>query len=183
MPLNSPLTVSVPKGSVQVRCVPAHCIVLALLDFTCVCQSNPFDSHVCVCVPAPCASCYASCNVLCLQRHQQKWIWAPVCSYLPPHYLLLLGQPACPHRAEGGACTASSGGRVLDIPIKCVSKRKRCVLALSACAYVCVWVYMCKLVRVNMCICECVYQCDTSHHCNDLWPGVSHWCTKPMFLF
>lgn len=139
MPLNSPLTVSVPKGSVQVRCVPAHCIVLALLDFTCVCQSNPFDSHVCVCV-RPGSLCVMLCLLQCAvppaapaEMNLSSRLLLP-----PPHYLLLLGQPACPHRAEGGACTASSGGRVLDIPIKCVSKRKRCVLALSACAYVCV---------------------------------------------
>ena len=46
------------------------------------------------------------------------------------------------------------------------------------CLCVCVCVYMCKLVGVNMCmhvcVCECVYHRDTSHHCNDLWPGVSH---------
>lgn len=88
MPLNSPLTVSVPKGSVQVRCVPAHCIVLTLLDFTCVCQSNPFDSHVCVCASRllvrhvmPLAMCCASSGT---SRNESELPSAPTSPPLSP---------------------------------------------------------------------------------------------------
>lgn len=82
-------------GSVQVLWVPVDCAVLAVLVFTSECQSNPFDSHVCLGVLRV---TLCSCNVLRLQHYQQKWIWAPSPLTSPSlaRYLLPLGQPACP---------------------------------------------------------------------------------------
>lgn len=115
---------------------------------------------MCVCV-CPGSLCVMLCLLLCAvppaapaEMNLSSRLLLP-----PPNYLLLLGQPACPHRAEGGACTASSRGRVLDIPIKCVRKRKRCVLALSACVCVCVCTCANLLGLICACMCVCVSVC------------------------
>lgn len=128
-------------GSELVLCELSDCIVLPLLEFTSVCQSNPFDSHVC---PGSLCVTLCSCNVLCLQHHRQKWIWAPSAPTSPslPNYPLLLGQPACPPglRVEHAA---RSGGRALYIPMKCMREREvDWVLSLSAC---------------GLCVCACAY--------------------------
>lgn len=96
-------SVSVKLDRVCASLLCASCLCsCAVLVFTSVCQSNPFDSHMC---PGTLCVTLRSCNVLCLQHYRQKWIWAASAPSLPQsipsHWV---NQPVL-YRAEGGACS------------------------------------------------------------------------------
>lgn len=132
-------------GSVLVLWVPVDCAVLAVLVFTSVCQSNPFDSHVCLGVLRV---TLCSCNVLRLQHYQQKWIWAPSPLTSPSlaQYPLPLGQPACPLLGWGWSMQRGVEGQ--------------CHTYLwsvwEVCVCVCVSVNLfCSWFFKSMCVCVC----------------------------